>query len=185
MPNWAFGEVQVKGKPKDIENFCKLFVFEDEADKEIKKTPYFARSFIHSSWKDFKKDNLGKKVTEAEFDVDFAWSCWSCLFEGYPNKKEGFVTLKWACKEYNVEVEIETEEEGMGFEEKIITKNGKPIYKSSKMPTYKCQACGSEQIFSRGSDLDDTECYECGKVGKWKDELTELLKKKVEQTKEK
>ena len=93
-PNWCNGYVKVKGKPKNIEEFCKLFIFDDEeGNKENISNKYFARSFIHDKFKDFKKKYLGKN--EAEFPVDFAWSCWSCMFEGYPNKKE-CITLGWA-----------------------------------------------------------------------------------------
>ena len=185
IPNWCNGFIKVKGKPQDVENFCKLFVFEEEIDKEDSKKGqrYFARSFIHDDWKDFKETHLGGN--EAEFRVDFAWSCWSCLFEGYPEqyKKDGCVTLEWAMKKYNVEVEIETEEGGMGFEEKIITQNKKPVYESFEMPEHICQKCGKKQTISKHSDLDDEECYECGAYGKWKDELTEIVKEKIEKIK--
>ncbi|MCK4440544.1 MAG: hypothetical protein KAU90_00965, partial [Sulfurovaceae bacterium] len=59
MPNWACGYVDVKGKPKDVENFCKLFIFEEDVgNKENEK--YFARSFIHQDWKGFKKEYFGE-----------------------------------------------------------------------------------------------------------------------------
>lgn len=177
MPNWCSGVVEVKGKPKDIEKFCRLFVFSGDVDKETKRK-YFARSFISESWEDFKKSTLGGN--EIEFCVDFAWSCWSCIFEGYPNGKE-CVTLEWALNKYDVEVEITTEEGGMGFEEHITTKDRKPIYESVEMPTYTCNNCGCKQIISSHYDLDSEECYECGKVGLWEDTLKKLLEKKVNQ----
>ena len=186
MPNWCWGYIELKGKPKDVENFCKLFVFEDEVDKDDSKKgqKYFARSFVHQNWKDFKKEYFGDITTEKEWDisfnVDFAWSCWSCLFEGYPDDWKECVTLKWAIKKYNVNVKIETEEGGMGFEEKIITRNKKPTYDSFDMPKHICQKCGNEQMIASSYDLEDVECYECGEYGKWKDELTEIVKKKLE-----
>jgi len=196
MPNWSVGIVRVKGKPENIENFCKLFLFEEDTDKDDNKgkNKYFARSFIHQDWKDFKKEHLGEN--EAEFDVDFAWSCWSCLFEGYPtkNKKEnpkGFgncVTLEWAMKEHNVSVEIETEEGGMAFEEHITTENKKPIYSSKEMPSYDCQKCGSKQVIPssyKSQDLEDVECNNCEAIGKWKDELAEIIKEKISMIKNK
>jgi len=175
IPNWCNGNVEVKGTPENVENFCKLFIFEDEVGE--KQDKYFARSFIHLNWKDFKKEYLGEN--EVGFDVDFAWSCWSCLFEGYPNRNE-CVTLEWAIKEYNVEVEINTEEDGEGFEEKITTKNKKPIYENKTMPEYTCQKCGNIQVISNKNDLEDVECWECGAYGKWKNELAELIKEKME-----
>lgn len=123
---------------------------------------YFARSFTHSSWKDFKENELGGG--EVEFAVDFAWSCWSCMFEGYPDDYEECVTLEWACKEYNIEIEIETEELGMGFEEKVFGSKNGVTYDSKDIPTYKCK-CGSEQFILSNRDLKNEECYECEKIG--------------------
>ncbi len=182
IPNWCNSWIKVKGNPKDVENFCKLFIFEDEVgDKNKEENKYFARSFIHQDWKDFKKKELGE--SEVEFSVDFAWSCWSCLFEGYPDDIKECVTLKWAMKKYNVEVEIDTEEGGMGFEEKITTKNKKPVYSSKEMPEYTCFSCGNKQLIPSDCDISDEECCNCGTLGKWKDELAEIIKEKIEKIK--
>lgn len=183
-PNWCCGIVKVRGKPEDIETFCKLFLFDEDVNKkDLKKENYFARSFTNMKWKDFKEEYL--EGDEAEFSVDFAWSCWSCVFEGYPEqyKKSGAVTLEWAMKKHNVEVEIETEEGGMAFEERITTENGKPVYESFEMPEQICMACGSKQSIPSSYELDEEECSNCGRAGKWKDELTELMKEKLEKIK--
>ncbi len=180
-PNWCCGDVTVSGKPKDIENFCELFLFEE--DNENKKK-YFARSFIHQSWKNFKEEYLGE--SEAEFSVDFAWSCWSCIFEGYPQDNPiNCVTLEWAMKKYNVKVEIDTEEGGMGFEEKITTENGKPICICVDMPEYTCQKCWNKQLIPSKYDLSNEECMECGTCGEWEDELQKIMIEKLNKIKEK
>lgn len=168
MPNWCCGSVQVEGKPKDIENFCKLFVFDEQVDKHNKKKPYFARSFMNMSWKQFKEQYLGK--SQANFIVDFAWSVTSCLIDGYPQKSEGEnITLMEACKKFKVKVIIDSEEGGMCFEEHIVcnSKGELELDECNDMPTYKCK-CGNE--ISRPTDccLEDEECDECGKVGKFK-----------------
>lgn len=183
-PNWCCAIVKVRGKPEDIENFCKLFLFDEDVGNQNITKKYFARSFIYEKWGDFKKELSGKG--EVEFSVDFAWSCWSCVFEGYPEqyKKSGAVTLEWAIKEYKVGVEIKTEEGGMAFEEHITTKNGKPVYESFEMPEQVCMACGSKQSIPSSYELDEEECSNCGNIGKWKDELTELMKEKLEKIKE-
>lgn len=188
MPNWASGYVEVKGKPENIEKFCKLFIFEEEEGKKSKsQEKYFARSFIYHTWKGFKRDILGKN--QAEFPVDFAWSGYSCLIEGYPTttkkrQPEEFgncVTLEWACKKYNVEVNIETEEGNECFTEEITyTKKDGLKDLSEIMPTHTCQKCGYEQTISKNYDLDDTECYECDEIGFWgqDDELQKIVKEK-------
>lgn len=164
-PNWCGGIVEVNGKPKDVEKFCRLFIFEGEEKGDTKK--YFARSFTQVDWELFKKNHLGG--SSAEFMVDFAWSCHSCLIKGYPDDIQQCVTLEQACKRYNVEVEIHTEEGGCAFEETIIyTKENGLTNDCIEMPTYVCE-CGEERCFPTNCDyLDEEECYECEKIGKWR-----------------
>ena len=182
MPNWCNGLVVVRGKPQNIENFCQLFLFTDREDKDELtelidekvngkdkiKDKYFARSFIDSKWKDFKDEELGRD--EVSFNVNFAWSCNSCLIEGYPDKDNDCVTLEWACKKFDVEVDIETEEEDLGFEEKIIyTKEEGLIYDSVEMPTYKCKKCGEKQLVATYRDIEEVNCYNCGEEGQFEE----------------
>lgn len=164
MPNWSSGVIRVSGKPENVKKFCEQFVFEEEVERDIKKPKYFARSFVHTSWEAFQKEhNLGK-ATDVEFCADFAWSAYSCLIEGYPQEyKKTCITLKCACKKYNVRVEITTEEGGEGFEEIIIADKIDVMYDSKKMPQYKCLECGEIHLLTSDADLEDTECWECGK----------------------
>ena len=157
MPNWCGGSVCVSGKDKDILEFCKYFVFENEKEKP----KYFARSFIHSNWKDFIED----EIEDGCFFVDFAWSVTSCLISGYPqDNPDKCITLMDACKKHNVKVDITSEESGVGFEEHIICNSNGKLTKNecSDMPTYKCK-CGSEQFVSSYEDVKDIVCYECDK----------------------
>lgn len=164
MPNFANGVVRVKGKPEDITNFCKHFVFEDEGDKKGK---YFARSFIHETWEDFLKENK-KEISEnyVEFGVDFAWSAHSCIVEGYPNGEE-CITLEWACKEHNVEVDIDTEETGIGFTEEIHCDKDSLSDECYDIPEYKCSLCGETQQITDSEDREDVECWECEEIPEW------------------
>lgn len=77
IPNWASGVITVSGKPKNVKNFCKLFLFEEEDNKNISKK-YFARSFTNSKWKEFEEEHFKDNPKEVQFVVDFAWSAWSC-----------------------------------------------------------------------------------------------------------
>lgn len=186
MPNWCYGWVKVKGKPKDIENFCKHFLFSDDEDEDIKRK-YFARSFMNESWDSFKKANLGKN--KAEFGLDFAWSVTSCIIEGYPQDKENkgkCITLMDACKEHNVLVEIESEEGGCGFEEHIIcNEKGELILNDCKdMPEHTCLNCGNKQMIRTNADLEDEECSECGECA-FVDKLKQMCENKIKQGKKK
>ena len=159
-----------------------MFVFSEDVDKEDLGKKYFARSFTNESWKEFSEDYLDdyseREKPNIEFNVDFAWSGWSCIMEGYPNGKE-CVTLEWACKEFNVGVEISTEETSMGFEEKIIADRNGVKYECVDIPLYEC-CCGNKEGIPSGCDLDEYECSECGRVGEWGDKLKKLLEKKME-----
>jgi len=166
MANWCYGSVEVKGKPKDIEQFCRMFVFEDKEGKTFAiEKKYFARSFTQCSWADFKKDNLGSDC--ADFNIQFAWSVTTCLIDGYPNGKD-YVTLSYACKKHNVSVDIESEEEGMGFEEHITCDNkGNVVEECKEMPVYKCLKCGAEQSMPSNYSIDEIECYDCECYGEF------------------
>lgn len=157
MPNWCSGNVEVEGKPKDVLEFCKLFIFTDE--KETRTKGYFSRSFIHDNWKAFKKENEIGKAKGVMFNVEFAWSVHSCLIEGYPQDSDGkSPTLIEACKEHNVKVTIESEEYGVGFEEFIeCDEKGNLNNVCKDMVTYYCE-CGQEIFIGSNSDF---ECNEC------------------------
>lgn len=173
MPNWCYGYVEAKGKKEDLINFCKLFIFEEQVG--IKRGDYFARSFIHQSWKSFKKEYLTDKdikkddIWDIAFSLDFAWSGYSCLIEGYPNEIKKCITLKDACKKFKVSVDIKTEEQGLGFEEHITCNNkGKLTNDCIEMPEYKCKKCGKKNMFPTSYDISEEECWECGTIGKFK-----------------
>ena len=170
MPNWAMGDITIKGKPEDIEKFCNLFIFEDKSFDTKLNNPerYFARSFIHQTWEEFKEEELGED--EATFGVDFAWSAHSCLIEGYPQDSKGKCpTLAEACKEFNVSVWIDTEEEGLGFLEHIeCGPNGMICEEEKDIPEYTCKKCGEKQRIPPSYDLGVATCYGCETEGEWR-----------------
>jgi len=165
IPNWCGGEVNVVGDYRDVEEFCKLFIFDDDTNGDIKddeKGEYFARSFANCSWEDFKDKYLGNDA--ASFHIEFAWSACSCLIDGYPSGR--CITLEEACKRHKVKVTIDTEESGCAFEEHIeCDEEGDLINDCSDMPEWKCD-CGNTQCFSE-SNLNNEECMECGKENQW------------------
>jgi hypothetical protein len=171
LPNWCGGVVTVSGKPENVKEFCKLFLFEEDTDNEDIDKKYFARSFINSKWKDFEEEHFKDNPNEVQFVVDFAWSCWSCLIEGYPQEdRKHCITLKNACKKYDVKVEISSEEPGMCFEEEIKADKKGVNYSSKEMIIYEC-ICGVSQPVSSDADFKDVECYSCGEVGKFQCDL--------------
>lgn len=177
MPNWCNGYVTVEGKARDVEDFCKSFIYTQQQGNDIHTIRrYFARSFIHTEWDTFKEDQFTNyepnENAVIEFTVDFAWSAISCLIDGYPQRDEGkCITLSEACKIYNVKVDIKTEEPGEMFEEIIECNNkGEIEYECNKMKLYRCDQCNNEQAIS-SSDMENAgnECYECGEYPEWEE----------------
>jgi len=145
-----------------------LFIFDGDFiyGVEPKKKRFFARSFANISWNDFYEEYLGDN--KAEFGIDFAWSCNTCLIVGYPQQKgnEACVTLDWACKEFNVEVTIESEEDGECFEEEIEADKHGVRYICKDMPYYRC-VCGNKQQLPSDACIEDETCWECDEEGKF------------------
>lgn len=198
MPNWCNGMVYLTGKKEDIINFMQFFVFDEDSEhteedwrdyiKKVKPNGYFARSFANISYntmleeiEEQNKDNLNKDY-KYNILIDFAWSVWSCIFEGYPHSenKEECITLQEALKMCPINLEIYAEECGVCFEEEIKFDIKTKIleYKEIDMPIYKCKKCGCEGMqFPRDTDLDDQECYDCGASG---EDVFELQQEEIE-----
>ena len=118
MANSCCFEMVVCGDSKDIKKFLKLFIYDDGVENE---NEYFARTFLESykNHKEYIKEKREEiKLGKIYIGGWCAWSLWSCLISGYPNKKE-LTTLSDACKKYKVIVEATSKEEGMGFKEEI------------------------------------------------------------------
>lgn len=166
MPNWCFGNVNIIGKPKDVEGFANLFLWgRDELEEEPKE--YFARSFPLEN-REWLEENLKGKLDkegniQLDILVDFAWSAYSCLIDGYPTQKDNknCITLENALKKYPVSVEIITEEGGLMFEEMIKGNKEGVFYDSRELDNFICLDCEEEQFITTYSG-DGLNCKECG-----------------------
>lgn len=165
MANWAWGPVQVSGEPEDIEAFCKLFVFADTPEEDAREC--FVRSYIGQKWESFKKKHLGKN--RVEFDAEFAWSVSNCLINGYSQDKPGqYLTLSEACKRFKVNVVIDADEIGFGFEEHIeCDKDGELIEECESLSSYKCLKCKHIQPIASFRSVNTEECWQCETIGQW------------------
>lgn len=170
MPNWATGCVTVTGTREGLKSFIERFV----NDKEPLTVPgkrFFARSFLCDHREDLIHNAEllfdGKPENEEatmELAIDFAWSAYGCIIEGYPQKNlEECLTLAEACVEDGVSVEIRTTELGMCFREEIsCDKEGHLTHIAGDLSTYQCQDCGESTSFDPYEDPEDMECSECG-----------------------
>ena len=174
MPNWASGQVRIIGEKKNVRKSLHRFLSSIEnLQYRMSNVKYFARSFIDSSYKDifenFEIDTNQSKESDIMnyvIYVSFAWSAYGCLVEGYPQKYQDIcIDLETACKLDDVEMEIYTEEEGIGFEEHIICNRYGEIIKNEciDMLRYECVSCGNTQLFPRQES--EYCCMDCGKEG--------------------
>jgi len=155
MPNNCYFNMAIKGKPKDIKEFLKLFIYENGVEND----KFFARTFLED-WDNSKAliEEMKEDINKGECEIYgwCAWSCHSCLIEGYPTEKKECITLIDACKKYNVEVNIGSEESGVGFSEKIYCNSeGDLSNECFDFVDWTCGICGETQSFH----------YECTKEG--------------------
>lgn len=173
MPNWAFGNVKVTGTREGVKSFVERFISSDD-QSTVPGKRFFARSFSEQkreqSVKDAMEEFEGKadnETAEHSFLIMFAWSVWSCMIDGYPQRNDAeCITLSEACMEDHVAVEIRSTETGMCFEEHVTCdEDGNLNHAERDLSRCKCRNCGEISRFGSFEDLDDTECSECGECG--------------------
>lgn len=173
MPNWAFGTVKVTGTREGVKSFVERFISSDD-QSTVPGKRFFARSFSEQkreqSVKDAMEEFEGKadnETAEHSFLIMFAWSVWSCMIDGYPQRNDAeCITLSEACMEDHVAVEIHSTETGMCFEEHVTCdEDGNLNHAERDLSRCKCRNCGEISLFGSFEDLDDAECSECGERG--------------------
>ena len=94
MPNWAFGTVKVTGTREGVKSFVERFISSDD-QSTVPGKRFFARSFSEQkreqSVKDAMEEFEGKadnETAEHSFLIMFAWSVWSCMIDGYPQRND-------------------------------------------------------------------------------------------------
>lgn len=112
-------------------------------------------------------DEMEQNPDQDTFLIMFAWSVWSCMIEGYPQRNDAeCITLSEACMEDHVAVEIRSTETGMCFEEHVTCdEDGNLNHAERDLSRCKCRNCGEISLFGSFEDLDDAECSECGERG--------------------
>ncbi|MDO4177453.1 MAG: hypothetical protein Q4D99_08305 [Bacillota bacterium] len=169
MPNWACGTVEVTGTRMGIKSFLERFITNDEPST-LPGKKFFARSFLGEKRQELMREaeecfrtQDAKEIGTMVIYPDFAWSAYSCLIDGYPQRAPECITLTDACKEDGVTVRIRTAEHGMCFEEDIsCNRNGDLSSVCKDLQTVRCKSCGNTQSLASFEDIEEVECYECG-----------------------
>ena len=174
MPNWACGAAAITGTKPNVVKFVNRFIHSDDVNVDSREERHFARSFTNGMKQDISNEidaafqGVPDDMTGTyNLSVDFAWSAYSCLIDGYPqNSPDHCITLDSACIEDQVSVEIITEEGGINFEELITCDaQGELVCDCKDLLPYKCRSCGSVMSLASFNDADEYSCYECGDVG--------------------
>ena len=161
------------GTREGVKSFVERFISSDD-QSTVPGKRFFARSFSEQkreqSVKDAMEEFEGKadnETAEHSFLIMFAWSVWSCMIDGYPQRNDAeCITLSEACMEDHVAVEIRSTETGMCFEEHVTCdEDGNLNHAERDLSRYKCRNCGEISHFGSFEDLDDAECSECGECG--------------------
>lgn len=170
MPNWAWGCVKVTGKKSAVLAFSKRLIMDDDPTT-IDGTKYFARTFTNDT-RDYiegkiQEDFEGKKEDDeatCEIPVDFAWSAYSCIVEGYPqDSQDQCITLPESCVDDCVDVQITTKEPGMYFEEIITCDRDGDLESDCKdLIPMRCKHCGNVESRASFEEPEDLCCSECG-----------------------
>ena len=142
MANWCDFRMMVRGKSENVDVFYKYLTDYDNSPK------YFARIFDANIDSEDMDENGTKTM---KLNGDCAWSVYSCMCEGkytyYTDSHDSdskLTCLREATKELQLEVEIRSEEPGMGFWEHIHYKNGESL----------CDDTGD--LMSEGFDMEET-----------------------------
>ena len=122
MPNWCFVQMRVKGSEESKRKLVDLFLSSNSVENE-KKNRYFARTWT-LNYPDVIEEQIKEEVSI--FDLEVAWSIYSCMISGYPNGK-GCPTIFEVSKELNLDIQIAGYEQGMCFREFYHIKNGELI----------------------------------------------------------
>lgn len=134
MPNWASGSMRIIGKYEDVKNFllngtqivgektdsgCQLDEFDDYINvKTVKSEAYIKETNRHFFQLDecifTKEEAINNEIVEILLWLYAAWSVQAD-------------NLAEISKKYNLKMEVEAEEQGCCFGQKITIKNGKII----------------------------------------------------------
>lgn len=132
MPNICFGYITAIGRKDCLEEFANILnAHYDYNDMTFSHKPHMFRIFDVYDSEYYKIDGLRY---QADFMIECAWSLSSCMFNHHQYSyyqtikdtyKENFfgTTITEVAKKLNLQIEMSSEEGGMGFQEHYIIDN--------------------------------------------------------------
>lgn len=127
MPNYATYEARILGDKENVMKVVEIFQRENYEDGE-----HMFRIFEAELFGDELQESERVKGKHVAIITGYcAWSLATCMFRdqssyyGHPDASSNAIDITEISKKYDVEVEMYSEEEGIGFEEYYYIKNGK------------------------------------------------------------
>ena len=127
MPNYATYEARILGDKENVMKVVEIFQRENYEDGE-----HMFRIFEANLFGDELQESERAKGKHVAIITGYcAWSLATCMFRdqssyySHPDASPNAIDITEISKKYNVEVEMYSEEEGIGFEEYYYIKNGK------------------------------------------------------------
>lgn len=128
MPNFCNFEMKVIGTEKNLEEFCKVL----KANYNVgdKNNPVHMYRIFEVNEYDHEK--LENGLYASYFFGQCAWSIYACMTDGsyYVDDYNG-TTLKELSEKLNLVIEVNSTEDGMGFQEHYIYRNGVALVEES------------------------------------------------------
>lgn len=127
MPNYATYEARILGDEENVMKVVEIFQRENYQDGE-----HMFRIFEADLFDDALQESERVKGKHVAIITGYcAWSLATCMFRdqssyySHPDASSNAIDITEISKKYDVEVEMYSEEEGIGFEEYYYIKNGK------------------------------------------------------------
>lgn len=140
MPNWCDFQMRLKGSKENIEKAYLQIVAEYCYGDGLERNEKHLFRTHSNSGLEFFENGIGYIHGEC------AWSVWSCMFEGpstyysnYCEQYENFngTTIDRISREFDLDIEICSVEEGMGFIENYFISKGQIL--NSECIDFPCQ----------------------------------------------
>lgn len=162
MPNYCYGEILIKGHKDSVDEFVKIMQADyDYYTMEFSHKPHMYRVFSADYNYENKLEGLMKEVC---LSFECAWSAYVCMFNGpgsyyYHDSKELIygTHVQEQAKRLQLEIEIYSEEPGVGFQEHYLVDNFGNIIINDEKDDY--QEIYIEEYKDYNDYLEDYEDY--------------------------
>ena len=129
MPNYCGYQMKVKGKPENVDEFVKVIQADYSFDDKDNCICDVGRHFWRVFYADIYDEEIVDGVKSVYISGSCAWSVYSCMMDGPHTYNEQYpkhcgTTLAIESKQLELEIEVFSEEPGVGFMEHFVIIKG-------------------------------------------------------------